>query len=131
MEIMDPAHVPARPTGGSVKAAPRRPRILVADADRSVRQLLGLTLAPTDYDLRYVEDGADAVQTVRTLQPGLVLLDLQMPHLDGLEVCEGLRTDEQTAQIPVVMLADFQSDDVQARAIVAGASAFVTRPCSP
>jgi len=108
-----------------------RPRILVADDDRRVRQLVGLTLPTTDYDLHYAEDGEEAVQVAYDLQPGLILLDLQMPRLNGLEVCAALRADPRTAQTPIVMLTGYMNEEVQSQAVKAGVSGLLTKPFSP
>ena len=108
-----------------------RPRILVADDDRRVRQLVGLTLPTTDYDLHYAEDGEEAVQVAFDLQPGLILLDLQMPRLNGLEVCATLRADPRTAQTPIVMLTGYMNEEIQSQAVRAGVNGLLTKPFSP
>src|SRR4051812_25828583 len=108
-----------------------RPRILVADDDRRVRQLVGLTLPAADYDLHYAEDGDEAVNSAYQLDPGLILLDLQMPRLDGLEVCMTLRSDPRTATTPIVMLTGYLNEDVQSQALKAGVNGILTKPFSP
>jgi response regulator RpfG family c-di-GMP phosphodiesterase len=108
-----------------------RPRILVADDDRRVRQLVGLTLPAADYDLHYAEDGEEAVSTAYQLQPALILLDLQMPRLDGLEVCMTLRSDPRTTHTPIVMLTGYLNEDVQSQALNAGVNGILTKPFSP
>src|SRR5437764_8232117 len=108
-----------------------RPRILVADDDRRVRQLVGLTLPAADYDLHYAEDGDEAISAAYELQPGLILLDLQMPRLDGLEACMTLRADPRTARTPIVMLTGYLNEDVQTQALNAGVNGILTKPFSP
>jgi response regulator RpfG family c-di-GMP phosphodiesterase len=108
-----------------------RPRILVADDDCRVRQLVGLTLPAADYDLHYAEDGEEAVSAAYELDPGLILLDLQMPRLDGLEVCMTLRADPRTARTPIVMLTGYLNEDVQTQALRAGVNGILTKPFSP
>src|SRR5689334_1498078 len=102
-----------------------RPRILVADGDRRVRQLVGLTLPAADYDLHYAEDGEEAISVAYELQPGLILLDVQMPRLDGLDVCMTLRADPRTAQTPIVILTGSVNEDVQTQALKAGVNGIL------
>jgi response regulator RpfG family c-di-GMP phosphodiesterase len=114
-----------------MNAVMSRPRILVADDDRGVRQLVGLTLPAADYDLHYAEDGEEAVSVAYALQPGLILLDLQMPGLDGLQVCLTLRADPRTAHTPIVMLTGYLNEEVQTQALRAGVNGILTKPFSP
>src|SRR4051812_31531915 len=68
-----------------------RPRILLVDDDRRIRQLVGLTLPADDYELSFAEDGADAIRAAQRLHPDLILLDYAMPGLHGVDVCSAIR----------------------------------------
>ena len=105
--------------------------ILVADDEPHVIELVRVTLE--DDRVRVVEavDGETALGLVDLFAPDLVLLDVHLPDLSGLDVCERLRHDTRFAQTPTVMLtAAAQRDDV-ARGLAAGATHYLTKPFSP
>ena len=108
-----------------------RPRILLVDDDRRVRQLVGLTLPIDDYELSFAEDGADAISTAQRLHPDLILLDYQMPGIHGVDVCAAIRSDPETADTPIVMLTGHTDEEIKQRAVTAGANGFLTKPFSP
>src|SRR5688572_13912365 len=86
-------------------ASPGTPRrILVVDDDASVRMVLQLAFETTPYDVSAAEDGEGALALARTSRPDLMLLDIGMPGLDGLEVCRRLKSDPATARIKIVLL---------------------------
>lgn len=105
--------------------------VLVVDDEPNVVELVRVTLA--DARVRIVEalDGETALHLAEMLRPDLVLLDVHLPDLDGLEVCRRLRSDDRFAAMRVVMLtAAAQSEDV-ARGLAAGADQYLTKPFSP
>lgn len=105
--------------------------VLVVDDEPNVVELVRVTLA--DARVRIVEalDGETALHLAEMLRPDLVLLDVHLPDLDGLEVCRRLRSDDRFAATRVVMLtAAAQSEDV-ARGLAAGADQYLTKPFSP
>lgn len=106
-------------------------RILLADDDRQVRRLVGLTLDDENFSLSFAEDGAEALRLAREVHPKLVLLDYQMPGLSGLEVCRALRADPATARTPIVMLTGQGGNAIRSHAYEAGVNAFLTKPFSP
>ncbi|MFN8637088.1 MAG: response regulator [Chloroflexota bacterium] len=108
-----------------------RPRILLVDDDRRVRQLVGLTLPSEEYELSFAEDGAGALRAAHSLHPDLILLDYAMPGLHGVEVCAAIRSDPETAETPIVMLTGYGDDETRERAETAGANGFLTKPFSP
>lgn len=108
-----------------------RPRILLVDDDRRVRQLVGLTLPADDYELSFAEDGADAIRAAHRLHPDLILLDYQMPGIHGVDVCSAIRSDPATAATPIVMLTGHGDEETRERAVQAGANGFLTKPFSP
>jgi response regulator RpfG family c-di-GMP phosphodiesterase len=108
-----------------------RPRILLVDDDRRVRQLVGLTLPADDYELSFAEDGADAIRTAQRLHPDLILLDYQMPGIHGVDVCAAIRSDPETADTPIIMLTGHTDEEIKQRAVTAGANGFLTKPFSP
>ena len=108
-----------------------RPRILLVDDDRRVRQLVGLTLPADDYELSFAEDGADAIRAAQRLHPDLILLDYAMPGMDGVDVCMAVRSDPLTARIPIIMLTGHGEDEIRQQSVEAGANGFLTKPFSP
>jgi DNA-binding response OmpR family regulator len=105
--------------------------ILVVDDEPSIVELVRFTLE--DADLRVVEasDGAEALVLARRVKPDLVLLDVQMPRLDGLEVCRQLRREPAFARTPIIMLTAAGQQADRARGLGAGADEYLTKPFSP
>jgi response regulator RpfG family c-di-GMP phosphodiesterase len=108
-----------------------RPRILLVDDDRRVRQLVGLTLPADDYELSFAEDGTDAIRIAQQTHPDLILLDYAMPGIHGVDVCTAIRSDPSMSGTPIIMLTGHGDDDTRQRAILAGANGFLTKPFSP
>jgi adenylate cyclase len=100
--------------------------LLVDDQPQNLR-LLAAVLGPEGYELLQAESGAEALELAWSGAPDLVLLDVEMPGLDGYEVCQRLRGDARTAFLPVVMVTSHR-DEVRADALDAGADDFVTKP---
>jgi DNA-binding response OmpR family regulator len=106
-------------------------RIVVADDDVDVRMLVALKLRHSGYDVVDVGDGAAAVEACRDERPDLVVLDLMMPVMSGLEACRAIKAEPGLADVPVVLLtARAQNTDVDA-GLAVGADAYVTKPFSP
>jgi len=101
-------------------------RILVVDDEWSIRDLLTTTLAFVGYDVHAAADGAEAMREVATFAPDLVLLDVNMPGVDGHEVCRRIRA--QGSHVPVIFLtARDDADDVVA-GLALGADDYITKP---
>src|SRR3954452_5288648 len=106
-------------------------RIVVADDDADVRMLVALKLESCGHDVVAVENGALAVERCYAVRPDLVVLDLMMPGMSGIEACRAIRADRSIADTPVILLtARAQSVDVAA-GLSAGADDYVTKPFSP
>src|SRR5215212_5315495 len=108
-----------------------RPRILLVDDDRRVRQLVGLTLPADDYELSFAEDGSDAIRAAQRVHPDLILLDYAMPGIHGVDVCAAIRANPATSVTPIIMLTGHGDDEIRHRAVSAGANGFLTKPFSP
>lgn len=102
--------------------------ILVVDDERDTRHFLRLTLQLSDFEVFEAEDGIDALQKVKTHQPDLMLLDVMMPNMDGLEVCRRLRKDPQTADLPIVIVSAKTSVEAVKAGLEAGATRYLTKP---
>ena len=107
-----------------------RAQILVVDDDPVSRKILARLLASAGYECRECEDGTEALALVHAKQPSLLLLDFDMPGLNGTEVLESLRSDSDLAiaQIPAIMLTGHGSEESEVRCLQAGADDFVTKP---
>jgi adenylate cyclase len=101
--------------------------ILVVDDQPQNVRLLEAVLRPQGYDVLPASSGTEALELAWTRGPDLVLLDVEMPDLDGYDVCRRLRADERTAFLPIVMVTSHH-DEVRADALEAGADDFVTKP---
>ncbi len=120
--------------GGSAaeeRPAPHRTyRALVVDDNAAIRDIVRLTLERSDLGLSVTlaEDGEQALQIVASERPDILVLDLQMPRLDGFEVCRRLRSDVRTAFIPVIMLTAQTAEESVTQGFAAGADDYVTKP---
>src|SRR5436853_668995 len=107
-----------------------RAQILVVDDDAVSRKILARLLASAGYQCHECEDGAEALALVHAKRPSLLLLDFDMPGLNGTEVLKTLRSDSDpaVAQIPAIMLTGHGSEESEVRCLQAGADDFVTKP---
>src|SRR5215472_8409365 len=107
-----------------------RAEILIVDDDATSRKILVQLLASAGYACRECQNGPMALQTIREKQPSLLLLDFDMPGLNGAQVLERLRSDDDpaVAQIPAIMLTAHGSEDSEVRCLQAGADDFVAKP---
>ncbi len=104
--------------------------ILIVDDDPTSRKILAHLLVAAGYKCRECEDGTRALQTIQERQPALLLLDFDMPGLNGAEVLKRLRSDNDpaVAQIPTIMLTAHGSEESEVRCLQAGADDFATKP---
>ena len=106
-------------------------RILVADDDLDIRDLVVFKLRQSGHDVVSVGDGASAVEACRVERPDLVVLDVMMPGMSGLDACRELHADADLAGIPVILLtARGQESDVE-QGFDVGADDYVVKPFSP
>lgn len=107
-------------------------KILLADDEPAVRRLVTATLADESrYQILEAGDGVEALNIARAERPALLLLDVNMPELDGFEVCRALKADPATRDIVVVMLTALAQPTDRERGLAAGADGFFTKPFSP
>jgi diguanylate cyclase (GGDEF)-like protein len=102
--------------------------ILIVDDEPHIRRILGFLLDQRGYVTSQAADGVEAVEAARRDRPDLILLDLMMPRMDGFEVCEALRSDFSTAQIPVIMLTAKGEVSDKVRGLQGGANDYLTKP---
>ena len=109
----------------------RRSRVLVADDTESVRSLFRKLLAADGHDVVSACDGAEAMEAVQQHLPDVILLDVSMPRMDGLEVCRRLKSDPATRLTPVVLVTGQADLSDRIRGIEAGADEFLSKPVHP
>jgi CheY-like chemotaxis protein len=106
--------------------------VLVVDDDPFIRKLIATTLEDVaDVELHEASDGLQAVAVAQRERPALVFLDVDMPGLNGIDVCRRLRADAVTGEATIVMLTAAHGDRVEREAEEAGADLFLTKPFSP
>lgn len=105
--------------------------VLLADDDVKIRSLVAATLGTENFDLLTAGDGEETLARAREEKPELILLDINMPRMSGLEVCRALKTDPSTAHVKIVMLTASGSDADRANAFEAAADDYFIKPFSP
>jgi two-component system phosphate regulon response regulator PhoB len=108
-----------------------KPRILVVDDEPDALELIGFNLRNAGFDISTADDGDKALKFARELQPDLILLDVMLPEVDGLEVCKIIRRDPVTAGIPIIMLTAKAAEMDRVLGLELGADDYVTKPFSP
>src|SRR3954468_14620088 len=103
-------------------------RILVADDDRDIGRFVELNLTLEGFDVELVHDGAEALRRATENPPDLILLDVMMPGVDGVEVVRRLRAQSSTASIPVVMLTAKSLSADKVVGLTAGADDYIVKP---
>jgi excisionase family DNA binding protein len=120
-----PLAAPAR-SAPPAAASTTRPRILVADDEASIRELLQKTLALADYDVDVAADGRAAIERLRTLSYDLLITDLKMPGADGLSVIREAR--RYRPDLPIIIITGYSSEASAIEAINLGVSGYLTKP---
>jgi len=105
--------------------------ILVVDDEEDIQELLRYNLSKEGYEVACVGTGEAALESVRSTPPDLLVLDLMLPGVDGLEVCKALKADSKTAHVPIVMLTAKGEEADVVTGLELGADDYVTKPFSP
>jgi DNA-binding response OmpR family regulator len=108
-----------------------KPKILVVDDEPDALEVLGFKLKEAGYIPLFAKDGVRALAAARDERPALIVLDLMLPEIDGLEVCKILRRDPATAMIPILMLTARAAEMDRVIGLELGADDYVTKPFSP
>jgi two-component system, OmpR family, alkaline phosphatase synthesis response regulator PhoP len=106
------------------------PRILMVDDEKDIVDLVAYNLEKEGYETLKALDGEKALQLVRTKTPDLVVLDLMLPGIQGLEVCKRIRKDPETASIPIIMLTAKGAEIDKIVGLEVGADDYITKPFS-
>ena len=105
--------------------------VLLAEDDADIRFLVIFKLTQADHQVRVFRDGLSVLADARENAPDLAILDVMMPGMSGLEVCQELRKDPATANIPVIILTALAQEADIAAGFAAGAADYIVKPFSP
>lgn len=106
-------------------------KVMIVDDDNEFRRLVGMTVKSQDYELLFAHDGVEALKTARRELPDVMVCDVMMPSLDGIELTRLLKADERTRHIYIILLtASSDSEDIE-RGMLAGACDYFVKPFSP
>ena len=103
-------------------------RVLAADDEPDLRSVIDIVLTADGYDVTVVEDGPSVLALAPRLRPDVVLLDVMMPDVDGIEICRALRSDLSTSMLSIIMLTAKGSPAGAVAALCAGADDYIVKP---
>ncbi|GAA4348784.1 MtrAB system response regulator MtrA [Microbacterium rhizosphaerae] len=103
-------------------------RILVVDDDTALAEMIGIVLRTEGFETSFCADGAQAVEAFRTQRPDLILLDLMLPGMDGIEICTRVRAE---SGIPIIMLTARTDTADVVRGLESGADDYIVKPFNP
>ena len=106
-------------------------KVLVVDDERDMLELLDFQFRAQGYEVRTAATGIQALNEARGFLPDLIVLDLMLGELDGLSICEILRAQPSTADIPVIVITAMEGMIPRFHALDSGATDYVTKPFSP
>jgi two-component system, chemotaxis family, chemotaxis protein CheY len=106
-------------------------KILVVDDSSTIRKLIGLMLKKQDYVVSEAEDGIDAMEKLAGLEADLIIVDLNMPNMDGIQFVKSLRSNYYHMDTPVIMLTTTRDEDLKRDALQAGVNLFLNKPVQP
>jgi two-component system chemotaxis response regulator CheY len=103
-------------------------KILIVDDSHTIRKLITYMLRKDDYIIAEAEDGLDAMEKLSNLEVDLVIVDLNMPNMDGIEFVKGLRNNYYYMDTPVIMLTTTKDESMKRNAFEAGVNMFLNKP---
>jgi DNA-binding response OmpR family regulator len=106
------------------------PSVLIVDDEPMTRNLLRLMLERAGFAILEAEDGLKALEVVAESSPDVLLLDVMMPNMDGITVCERLRAQAETAVLPIILLSARTSPEAVRMGLEAGANEYLGKPVS-
>lgn len=103
-------------------------RILIVEDNRDSRELVAKVLKAHGYEILEAHDGAEALETIRREKPGLILMDISLPKIDGYEATRCLKNDPELQTIPVIALTAHAMKGDREKALAAGCDGYITKP---
>jgi CheY-like chemotaxis protein len=106
--------------------------VLIVDDEPMTRNLLRMMLSYAGYQIYEAEDGLDALEKIEKYTPDVVVLDVMMPNMDGIDVCKRVRQDEAggNRHLPIIMLSAYTQPSAVEAGLAAGATKYLTKPIS-
>ncbi len=108
-----------------------RARVLLVEDEADIRELIRYSLVQGGFQVEEACDGAEALEKLQTFAPDLIVLDLMLPGMLGLEVCQRLRARTDTAHLPILVVSAKSNASDKALGLELGADDYVTKPFSP
>lgn len=105
--------------------------VLIVEDEEDIAHLLLFSLRGADYQVRWARTGEEALERAKQETPDLVLLDVMLPGIPGWNVCEALRANEETRDVPIVFLTARTGADDLRRGLLAGGTAYLLKPFDP
>ena len=112
-------------------ALPKGKTILVVDDSATVRKLIAGKLEKSGHEVICAVDGVDALEKIEEIVPDLILLDINMPRMDGYQVCKLIRNNHATENVPVVMISGKDGFFDKVRGRMSGTTGYITKPFGP
>ena len=103
-------------------------KILIVDDDPTTRKLIGLFLKAKGYAVAYAENGLDGIEKIGMENPNLIITDLNMPFMDGIEFVKSVRADPARAEIPILMVTTEADPEERERAVSVGVNGYLVKP---
>ena len=103
-------------------------KILVVDDTETMRRFHTVLLSAHGYEIETATDGVDALEKIKNYNPALILLDLMMPNMDGIECCSRIKSNDDTKHIKVVMVTSRSEYEMVKKAYAAGCDDYITKP---
>ena len=105
-------------------------KILIVDDEQDIADLVSYNLEKEGYATIKAYDGGDVLKTVKTQKPDLVILDLMLPHMNGLDICRAIRANPETVNLPIIMLTAKADEVDKIIGLEIGADDYMTKPFS-
>ncbi len=106
-------------------------RVLVVEDDRDIAELVRRYLERAGFAVTLLSSGRDALTTLTEEPPGVLILDLMLPHVDGIDICRAARANQKTAAIPIIMLTARAEESDRIAGLEIGADDYIAKPFSP
>jgi chemosensory pili system protein ChpA (sensor histidine kinase/response regulator) len=135
--LLDVAELARTPRDQAMRAAAearsaaqsvRRSRVLIVDDSLSVRRAVAMLLEDHGYDVLQARDGLEAAKALESMRPDVLITDLEMPNMNGLELCAHVRSRSELAALPVIMITSRSMDKHRRQALTVGVDVYLTKP---
>jgi len=108
-----------------------KPKILIVDDSKNIRKLISVILGKEGYELLEADNGLDAVEKINLYKPDMVILDIIIPGINGIEVCKKIKASAETSGTSVIFLTSESTYEAREAARAAGGDVFITKPFEP